>query len=108
MGKSFEIKTDKIQAAINTGANRRGYQEPATPAEAAERASLMRTQGRKGCKLPRINMAFTPENYEYIRVLARITGKSMTEFTNCICDEYREKHHDLYDQAKNIIDMFDK
>lgn len=33
--------------------------------------TLESTQGRKGKKLPRINMAFTPENHEYIKRVSR-------------------------------------
>ena len=78
---------------------------PEGPQEAAERAAELRTQGRKGCKAVRINMAFTPDNHEFIRVMAKITGKTMTEFANLVIERYRTEHPELYDQAKAIIDQ---
>lgn len=44
--------------------------------------TLESTQGRKGQKLPRINMAFTPENHEYIKRVSRQEGKSITQYIN--------------------------
>ena len=63
----------------------------------------MRTQGRAGAKLPRINMAFSPENHEYIKIMSGVTGKTMTEFTNFVVERYREEHPELYEQAKAIL-----
>lgn len=47
------------------------------------------TQGRKGEKLKRINLAFTDENYEYVRLESRRRGKNITEFVNGILEEYK-------------------
>lgn len=101
-----EIKTGRVSAAITQATSRRGEQVPADPQEAAERKSELRTQGRKGCKANRINMAFTPENHEFIKIMARISGKSMTEYCNFVIQKYREEHPEIYDQAKAIIDQF--
>ena len=49
-------------------------------------------------------MAFTPDNHEFIKVMARITGKTMTEFANYCIEQYRNEHPELYEQAKQIID----
>lgn len=49
------------------------------------------TQGRKGVKLKRINMAFSDDNYEYIRFESRRRGLSITQFVNQIIDEYKAK-----------------
>lgn len=67
--------------AQNSGKTKR-KQSTASRQEAAERASELRTQGRKGCKAVRINMAFTPENHKFIKTMARISGMTMTEFVN--------------------------
>lgn len=53
--------------------------------------TLNSTQGRKGHKLPRINMAFTPDNHEYIKHASRQLGISVTEFINNLIDEDRKK-----------------
>ena len=49
-------------------------------------------------------MAFTPDNHEFIRVMSRITGKTMTEFTNFVIERYRAEHPEQFEQAKAIID----
>lgn len=59
----------------------------------------MRTSGRKGVKLERINMAFTPENYEYIQIMSRVTGMSKTGFVNFALKQHMEEHADLYQKA---------
>ena len=98
------IKTDKVQRTTEQATSTKGQQGTVTPQEAAERAAGLRTQGRKGCKAIRINMAFTPDNHEYIKVMAKITGHTMTEFTNIVIEKYRKEHPEIFDQAKQIID----
>lgn len=49
------------------------------------------TQGKKGQKLKRINMAFSDVNHEYITKESRRRGISSTAFVNQIIDEYRKK-----------------
>nr|DAF20313.1 MAG TPA: hypothetical protein [Inoviridae sp.] len=48
------------------------------------------TQGRKGHKLKRINMAFSDANHEFITIESRKLGISATEFTNKIIEAYRK------------------
>lgn len=50
------------------------------------------TQGKKGQKLKRINMAFSDINHEYITKESRRQGISSTAFVNMIIDEHRSKH----------------
>ena len=100
------INTGNVSKAIETATSRRGQQGAVTPEEAAARASDLRTQGRKGCKATRINMAFTPENHDYIKIMARISGKSMTEYANAVIAKYREEHPELYNEALKIIKKF--
>lgn len=47
------------------------------------------TQGKKGIKLKRINMAFSDVNYEYITIESRRRGLSATKFVNEIINQYR-------------------
>lgn len=51
--------------------------------------TLGSTQGRKGEKLKRINLAFDDVNYEYVRIESRRRGKNITEFINAIIEDYR-------------------
>ena len=104
--KDFAGKnTGRVYGAIEQATSRKGQQGTASPQEAAERAAQLKTQGRKGCKAIRINMAFTPENHEFIKVMATISGKTMTEFANLIVERYRNEHPEIYEQAKAIIDQ---
>ena len=98
------INTGRVYNAIEQATSRKGQQGNASPQEAAERAANLQTQGRKGCKAIRINMAFTPDNHEFIKVMAKISGKTMTEFTNLVIERYRSEHPEIFDQAKAIIE----
>lgn len=61
-----------------------GQQTTASAGEQAARMDQLRTQGRKGCKALRINMAFTPENHRYLKTQARKSGMTITELCNKI------------------------
>ena len=70
-----------------------------TDAEAAEALESLHTSGLKGVKLPRINLAFTPANYEFIKIMAQVRGQNLTEFVNDVLQQARENNADLYQQA---------
>ena len=99
------MNTGRVYGAIEQATSRKGQQGTASPQEAQERAAQLKTQGRKGCKAIRINMAFTPENHEFIKVMATISGKTMTEFANLVIERYRTEHPEIFEQAKAIIDQ---
>lgn len=67
--------------------------------EAEELKETLNTTGRKGVKLPRINMAFTPANYEFLKIMAQVRGQTITEFLNDIIKEARTEHADIYEKA---------
>lgn len=62
------------------------------------------TKGRKGCKAIRINMAFAPEVHEYIRVMARVRGETITEFTNYIFTRSMEENAETYRKAREFME----
>lgn len=70
-----------------------------TEAEAQEALENLQTSGKKGVKLPRINLAFTPANYEFIKTMAQVRGQNLTEFVNDVLKEARESHADIYEKA---------
>ena len=70
-----------------------------TEQEAQEFISELKTTGRKGLKMPRINMAFSPEIYDYIQTMARVSGITLTEFVNLAMKQHKEEHKDLYEKA---------
>lgn len=79
-------------------AKNRKMQTPASGEEAKERMALMQTRGRKGVHLPRINMAFTPENHDFIKTMSVVTCQTMTEFLNDVIKQYREVYSQNYDE----------
>ena len=98
------VNTGRVYGAIEQATSRKGQQGTASPQEAAERAAQLKTQGRKGCKAIRINMAFTPENHEFIRVMARASGKTMTEFANLVIAAYQREHPEILAKAREFLD----
>lgn len=98
------ISTGRVQSVIEQATGKRGQQATASPEEQAERAAELRTQGRKGCKAPRINLAFTTENHEFVKVMAKASGRTMTTMVNDIITAYRNEHPEFMEQAHNFLD----
>ncbi len=94
----------RVSANITQATGGSGTQPEADEAEKETRAKNGRTQGRKGCKLPRINMAFTPENYEFIQHVSHYKMMNLTKFVNYIIDRYREEHAEAYERAKGTAE----
>ena len=89
---------DELQTEISM----QGQQATASKEEAAARAATGRTQGRKGCKAVRINMAFWTENHDFLKYGARAYGMNMTEFCNVVIEKYRKEHPDVQKKADVI------
>lgn len=98
------IGTGRVSAGIEKSIGNKGQQAAADPEEQADRAAELRTQGRKGCKAVRINMPFTPENHQFIKIMSRATGKNMTEVTNTIIAAYRNEHPEFLEQAQSFLE----
>ena len=98
------MNTGRVYGAIEQATSRKGQQGKASPQEQAERAGELRTQGRKGCKATRINMAFTPDNHQFIKVMARATGRTMTEFCNHVIAAYQREHPELLEKARAFLE----
>lgn len=108
-GKDFSgINTGRTYTTIERSTSKKGQQGTASEQEQAERSAELRTQGRKGCKATRINMAFTPENHDYIKTMARVRAQTLTEFCNYVVEQYRLEHKDLYEKAKAFITEVDQ
>lgn len=93
----------RVFTEIEQATTTKGQQGEASPLEAEERAETLTTQGRKGCKAVRINMAFTPSNHEFIKLMAKATGKTMTEFTNLVVTAYQREHPEIMEQAQKFL-----
>ena len=93
----------RVFANIEQATSRKGQQGTASPQEAAERKEKMQTQGRKGVKAERINMAFSPSNIAFIRTMAKASGVSMTEFVNLVIAAYQREHPEFMEQAQAVL-----
>ena len=82
-------------AAGKTRKDRKTY----TDQEKIDMMLVMQTSGRKGVKLPRINLAFSPDNYEFIKTMAQVRGQSMTDFVNDVLRKCKEENMEIYAKA---------
>lgn len=108
-GKDFSgINTSRTYTELERSTSKKGQQGTVSPEEKSERMEELKTQGRKGCKAIRINMAFTPANHDYIKTMARVRAQTLTEFCNYVVEQYRLEHGDLYEKAKSFITEVDQ
>ena len=89
--KANEVPQDKLTADI---------EEMAAITAAAE---ARKTQGRKGYKMQRLNISLTPSEYEYLQVMAGITGKSLTRFIGDLISRDAAANAETFQKAKEII-----
>lgn len=103
MAKGFKNKVSNAQPVYNTimsSAQEAQRIQEVSPAPAA--SEVKSTQGRKGAKLPRINMAFSPESLEYLRVMAALRGVSVTRYVNDLVERDMAQNSEIYDRAKGL------
>lgn len=81
---------------------RRSRSQAPTAQEVQEAREAGKTQGRKGCKAVRINMAFSPDVHDYIKTMSKVTGKSVTQFTNDVFRKSMIDNADLYEKAQQF------
>ena len=103
MYKTIAEATAEAQEGQETAKTRK-ERKTYTAEEEQEFLDSLKTAGRKGVKLPRINMAFTPSNHEFIKVMARASGRTMTEFTNLVIAAYQREHPEILEQARGFLD----
>ena len=76
----------------NLEVRKRTWTKPiATPEEKEQREQNLETRGKKGCQLPRINLAFSPANYAFVHRMAAYHGTTMTKYINAVITNYRER-----------------
>ena len=97
LGKQFKDAVAAAQPVYNTLIG-----SASTAQEEQETYSTKNTQGRKGEKLPRINMAFSSQNLEYLRVMAGIRGISITKYVNNLIERDREQNGETFEAAKKL------
>ena len=103
-------ETEEVQAAQDVNVieeaqaapgkkKRKARKDDYTDEEIKAALYKMRTNGLKGVKLPRINLAFRPDIYEFTRTMAAAAGMNYTAFINMILEQYMNEHIDAYKQA---------
>ena len=93
----------RVEDAVERAVSGTGTQAAASPEEKARREAQGKTQGRKGCKAARINMAFWADNYEYIQVMSKAKGLSLTDFVNTLIQE-RMQTDTKYERIRAILE----
>lgn len=63
-----------------------------------------KTQGRKGCKAHRFNMAFSPKAYDFITCMARVRGETITAFVNHLIEQTIDDNQEIYQKALEFRD----
>ena len=101
-------RTENISQTIERGTSTRKRQTTPTEEEKKQRLDTMTTQGRRGCHAPRINLALTPSNHEFIAVVSKARGMTMTKYLNGIIAEYCKKHPELKAAALAKIDEINR
>ena len=70
--------------------------------ESKEYLNARKTAGRKGLKLPRLNLSLTPEKYEYLRLMSSMTGTTYSEFIEEALDAHKRQHEETYIEALQL------
>nr|DAF06745.1 MAG TPA: repressor [Caudoviricetes sp.] len=100
MAKRFKEAADAAQPVYSTIIGSAQAEQDAQVVQDAQEA--LKTQGKKGMKMPRINMAFSPSNIDFVRVMAALKGQTMTQYVNALLDREREANGEAYEAAKKL------
>ena len=66
-------------------------------------AEARKTAGHKGYKMQRMNISLTPSEYDYVQIMAGVTGKSLTRFIGDLISREAERNAETYQKAKELI-----
>jgi hypothetical protein len=97
--KSFKQETQSMNAVYDSMMPAADRQQRTD----AEMGDSLETQGKRGQHLPRINLAFSPNNYEYIRTMSRAKGQNITQFVNDIITADRETNKEQYQKVLDFM-----
>ena len=102
--KSNADLNNELAAVYEDMSQRQGNKAHPTASaeEAKKRAKEGNTRGKKGAKMPTINMRFKEENFEYLQVMSGLKGISATAFCNEIIEQHREKNAETFAQAQEL------
>lgn len=97
--KAFDALAEALADTTPEEPATRKERKTYTDTEAAELLAQYKTSGRKGLELPRINVAFAPDLYMYVRTMARVRGESYTDFINHVLRQSMAENAEVYEQA---------
>lgn len=89
------LRTDRVYDAINEAT-----------AEPEDLLTPNKTQGRKGQRAPRINLAFRPEIYDYVKTMSAVRGQTITDLVNHIIAKNMEENREVYEKAREFRKSF--
>lgn len=78
-----------------------------TQAETREILDTMETRGRKGVKLPRINVALHPDTLKYLKTMAKVRGTTITSYVNMVLEIDKKQNAAIYKQALQFAQYVD-
>jgi predicted DNA binding CopG/RHH family protein len=61
------------------------------------------TPTEKPAKLPRVNLALSPEAFDYIKTVSKATGQTQQAFIQMIINKYMAEHKETYKAAKKLL-----
>ncbi len=106
MSKKKYTPDDLMKHYISTPTESQREAEKSVQGGSADRQTekeSQETRRKRVQKLPRINMAFTEDNLEYLQIISTATGKSITQYVNDLVREEREVQGDLITQMKRLM-----
>ena len=68
-----------------------------------EATSTSKKEKKPAEKLPRINLALTPEQFDYIKTVAKASGQTQQGFIQKIITDYMAEHKKAYKAAKDLF-----
>lgn len=101
--KDFSATFKQITQTVQEPQQVQEVQKTPTEQEIQKAQAEQQTQGKKGYKMQRINMAFTPDNIEYIRAISKLKGLTMTQYINSLVDSDRLKNAQISEQLKELL-----
>ena len=84
--KSTSLREKPEKSETATLRNKKG-----NPKEKELDEPISMTQIKKSGEYPRINVAFSPENYYFIRMMSIFSQTTMTKFVNAVITKYRKR-----------------
>lgn len=77
----------------------------ASPEEIAQRQAEGRTRGKKGCHKVSFTVALAPQNHEYLKLMAKMTGKTAGEFLDYLLQAHKATNEEVAEELTRLNNM---